>query len=378
MRDITRESGDRFAESVSDENAGATRNDTATAQPLLSIVVKTLNEEKRIGPCLASVLEAVSPYAAQIIVADSRSDDATVETAAAFGVHVVRLAPSEPRGCGVGAQLGFQHATGKYVLVMDGDMQMNPAFLPAAIRALDDDPSLAGVSGIMVMDAPNMEYRLRQQRETGHLRPGIVDRLDGGGLYRRAAIDQVGYLTDRNMHSYEELDLALRLRAAGWRLRRIDVVSASHSGHVASSLALLRARWRNRYVDGQGEALRAAFPSARMQPLLRQFWLSFAVIAWWGCLALCLFFHLARGLPVAAAIAVTLLPFVVMSIKRRSIRLGSYSVLAWQVLAAGLIRGFLRPRRDPRKPVRSEIANAAGDFPLRMFPREGARPIPTA
>lgn len=328
-------------------------------RPLLSVIVKTLNEEEKIGACLASVEAATQCYRAQIIVADSRSDDATVAIAHQFGVEVVRLARSEPRGCGVGAQLGFQHSAGDYILLMDGDMRLAPGFLPEALAHLDEDAGLAGVGGVMELDEANLEYRLRLERDMPHLRPGLVDRLDGGGLFRRRAIESVGYLTNLNLHSYEELDLALRLRQAGWRLRRIATVAVSHHGHAVPALRLLFDRWRSRYTDGQGEAVRAALGSKRLVPLLREFWLSVAVIGWWCCLALSPPIALAFGAPLWPALVLALFPLIVMTVKRRSLLKGGYSIILWQVVAAGFIRGFIRRQRDPRKIIASELMRAA-------------------
>ena len=327
-------------------------------RPLLSVIIKTLNEEEKIGACLASVQAATRRYDAQIIVADSRSDDATTKIAASCGVDVVRLAKSEPRGCGVGAQLGFQHSDGEFVLLMDGDMRLMPEFLPEALALLAEDETLAGVGGAMELDEANLEYRLRLERNLPHLRPGIVDRLDMGGLFRRKAIESVGYLTDRNLHSFEELELAMRLRQAGWRLRRIATVAVSHRGHTLPALRLLLNRWRNRYSDGQGEAVRAALGRGRTVALLRQFWLSLAVIGWWFCLAgwAALGWFLVWPAWLLAALAA--LPLAVMTARRRSLVKGGYSIIVWQVLAAGFLRGLVQPRRDPRKIIASEVLAA--------------------
>jgi len=37
---------------------------------------------------------------------------------------------------------------------------------------------------------------------------GAVDWLDMDSLYRRSAVEKTGYVSDRNLHSYEEFDLA--------------------------------------------------------------------------------------------------------------------------------------------------------------------------
>jgi glycosyltransferase involved in cell wall biosynthesis len=335
--------------------------------PLLSVVIKTLNEETKIGSCLASVREATKHYGndVQIIVADSRSDDATVEIAGRFGVNVVRLAPSEPRGCAVGAQLGFQHSTGKHILLIDGDMRLNPAFLHDALQELETDSSLAGVAGLVDFDEANLEYRMRRERNVPHLRPGIVSQLDGGGLYRRAAIEDVGYLANRNLHSCEELDLGLRLREAGWRLKRIDTVSIYHQGHTLPALTLLKRRWSNHYIDGQGEILRAALGTRMTIHLVRQFWLSFAVIGWWAALVLYAVLALAFALPPWPLLLLALFPLITMALKHRSFVRGCYSIILWQVLAAGLIRGILRPQRNPSELIAAEVVNMAPDFPIK-------------
>jgi len=39
-----------------------------------------------------------------------------------------------------------------------------------------------------------------------------VECLNGGGLYRRSAIADVGYLSDRNLHAFEEYDLGAASR----------------------------------------------------------------------------------------------------------------------------------------------------------------------
>lgn len=344
---------------------------TESAQPLLSVIIKTLNEAEKIGTCLASVQNATKPYPTQIIVADSRSDDSTVKIAQEFGVNVVTLAPDEERGCGKGAQLGFQYTTGKYILLLDGDMELDPAFLPEAIQTLEKDPGLAGVGGMVEFDEANLDYRLRRTRGMAHLRPGDVDRLDGGGVYRRTAIQDVRYLANQNLHSYEEFELALRLRQAGWRLKRIAAAAVYHRGHTTPAPTLLIRRWQSRYTDGQGEALRAALGSRRVAALAREFWLSFAVIGWWGILALYLFLALWFSLSFLPMLVLLLLPLAVMVAKRRSLLLGSYSVLQWQVNAAGLLRGLLRPQRNPASTIPAVIMNAARTFPVRPIPTQG-------
>ena len=132
-------------------------------------------------------------------------------------------------------------------------------FAVLAVRCLNEDLQLAGVGGRVVeKNLDSLEFRARLSRSPTNLSPGTVDRLDGGGVYRRSAIESVGYFTNRNLHSYEEYELAARLHANGWKLKRIDVEAVAHFGHKIEAYALLKKRWSSGYVLGIGELLRSA------------------------------------------------------------------------------------------------------------------------
>ena len=256
-------------------------------QPALSVVIKALDEAGKIEACLRSVLAATDPETTEIIVADSLSEDQTVAVASRFPVKVVQLARIEDRGCGSAAQLGYQHARGRRLLLLDGDMELDPGFLPAANATLDADPKLAGVGGMVVDRVMTLEFRRRQKKLSGSDTPGLHDHLNGGGLFRMEAIRPFGYLTDRNLHSCEELELGIRLTAAGWRLRRFDQPSVYHYGHATAAFPLLLRRWRTRYLHGHGEVLRAKWNTGSRWRVVRGARLYFAAVLWWGAL-LCL------------------------------------------------------------------------------------------
>lgn len=330
----------------------------AAPQPELSVVIKALNEAAKIEACLRSVLAATDPATTEIIVADSLSDDATVAVAARFPVKVVQLARLQDRGCGSAAQLGFQYARGKRLLLLDGDMELDPGFLPAANAALDADPKLGGVAGLVVDRVMTLEFRRRNQNQSANDGPGLHDHLNGGGLFRMEALRPFGYLTDRNLHACEELDLGLRLSAAGWRLRRLDQPSVYHYGHTTAAFPLLLRRWKTRYLFGNGEILRAKWNTGSRWRVVRGARLYFAVILWWmallGLLCSALFspFHAIC----AAAFAVALLgPVLAQCWRKRSVVMALYSMALINFHTAGMLAGMLTPRVDPKTPIDSIV-----------------------
>lgn len=94
----------------------------AIAEPRLSltVVINTLNEAANLPGCLASVR-----WAAEIIVVDMRSDDATVKIAADFGCQVFqheRMGYVEPA-----RNFALAQATQPWVLVLDADERASRA-----------------------------------------------------------------------------------------------------------------------------------------------------------------------------------------------------------------------------------------------------------
>jgi glycosyltransferase involved in cell wall biosynthesis len=325
----------------------------------VSIVVKAYNEAANIERCLLSCMEALDQVDGEIIVADSLSDDDTVAIAARYPVRIVQLLRAADRGCGVAAQLGFQHARGKYIHLIDGDMELPPGFLPEAIALLETRPDLAGVGGQLEELRPESHLsRIRASRpKAQHQMPGEVDRLNGGGLYRRQAIEQAGgYLGHPGLHAHEELELALRLRAAGWKLARTGSVSMRHAAHVDPPFKLLARRWRSGYAFGAGELLRSALGRPYLPEVLREFWFHAAMWAYWSLLLTGLIAALVQPWLAAVVIAGALLPFAAMILRKRSVALGTYAVASWHLFAAGMARGLLvNQHRSPHSRIPSRV-----------------------
>lgn len=331
----------------------------------VSVIIKTLNEEKRIARTIEFALAGLPGGHGEVIVADSGSSDATVEIASRYPVRIVQIeSPARP-SCGIGPQLGFQYARGDFICLLDGDMDLDPEFLADALAYLERHPKAGGVTGhVEEMMLDNLEYTRRVQRNAPENRIGAIDRMNGGGLYRRAAIEAVGYLTDRNLHGYEEFDLGIRLRHAGWNLYRLDRRFVRHYGHNVNSYRLLVRRWQTRYLFGIGELLRASFG----KPYLRRLPQELPELKLWVLVLGWILFSL--GLLVAipdkfAALAIVFGLFAavvaLMSWRKGSFSLGLYTVVAWLFHASAVPFGFFAGRRDPCGWVESREIGDADD-----------------
>jgi GT2 family glycosyltransferase len=323
------------------------------------VIIKALNEERNICSAIESSLAAVEEVGGEVILADSYSADRTVELACRYPIRVVQLADPKQRCCGIGPQLGYQHARGDYIYILDGDMRMVPGFLQVALAFLAQHPEAGGVGGRLVeLNNQSMEYRERGLRAAAHLAPGEVDRLDGGGLYRRRAIAEAGFFSDRNLHSYEEFDLAVRLRSRGWKLWRLPVRSATHYGHDTPPYRLLLRRWSAGYVCGLGELVRGAIGQRHMRLVLRdmrELRLYTAVLLWWVVLLSVAFWPLPPLGRLGVFVGLAAAPVALMTWRKRSLQRALYSVSSWCLHSAGMVRGFFRRRVPPVHPVASNV-----------------------
>lgn len=325
----------------------------------VSVILKTLNEEARVGAAIESVLTALEGIGGEIIVADGGSRDRTLAIAARYPVRVVQLEPAIRPSCGIGPQLGFQYSREPFICLMDGDMLLDPDFLPEALAYLDSNPRVAGVTGhVEEMNDTSLEYIRRGRRVSPERRTGAIDRMNGGGLYRRNAVEQAGYLSDRNLHGYEEFDLGLRLRARGWSLHRLDRRFVRHFGHAINAYSLLLRRWKSGYLRGIGELLRAALGKPQWRRLIEdlpelKLW---AGVYLWLIAMIVLPFALpspAMGLALDAILTAGIVG--AMSLRQRSLSLGLYAVVAWVFHAAALPLGFLQSRKAPEAWIESRI-----------------------
>lgn len=100
---------------------------STAGQPALSIIIPTLNEEKRIGHTLLELAKYLKSkhYDAEVLVVDALSTDDTQAVAEAAGKHFnhFRFVQTGPKmGKGKQVRDGMFEAQGDYIMFMDADL----------------------------------------------------------------------------------------------------------------------------------------------------------------------------------------------------------------------------------------------------------------
>jgi len=254
-----------------------------TGSLLLSVVVVCRNQRDLVVGCIRSVLRETASLAApyELLVIDSASTDGSREALEGLPVRWAGLAESPLLCASLGRRTGTELANGRYLLFLDGDMELEPGFLSAALDLLEREETVAGVVGQVFEKDPAAAsgrrdiYRIR--------RAGTAERFGGAVLFsRRSLLRAGGY--DPYIFNREENELYSRIRAVGETVRQIPVPMAVHHDPPASLAEkvlreLLPGRKRGL---GRTQAFLRAFRKGNLLSYVRQerlFFLSMAVDA---------------------------------------------------------------------------------------------------
>ncbi len=194
---------------------------------LISVVVIGRNEGPRLRRCLESVA-AIRGLAGEveIIYVDSGSTDGSAGAAAAMGAKVISLDAERPTAA-MGRNAGWPRAQAEQVLFLDGDTVLNPDFPQAALKALLESKSIAGVWGHRRELYPERSIYNRVLDLDWIYVPGDSEFCGGDVLMRRTALEEVGGY-DSALIAGEEPALCRQLRARGYRILHIDCPMTGH------------------------------------------------------------------------------------------------------------------------------------------------------
>jgi len=211
------------------------------------------------GNCLSHLERQTRPHT--VIVSDNGGSGETAERVGREWPSV-RLIRSEDSlsfaaACNHGANVG----DGEVLVLLNNDVYCRPDWLERLIAPLEAEPETGSVASLLVQPGEQVidSVGLCADRTlagfprlagvavalAADAQPRLAGPAGAAGAYRRTAWDEVGGL-DEGIFAYsEDLDLALRLRRAGWRA---SVVPEAVGVHLGSATHGHRTSWQRRHA----------------------------------------------------------------------------------------------------------------------------------
>lgn len=284
----------------------------------IDIIIVSWNVSALLGRCLRSILAlegagepsgdelAVGDHRVRVHVVDNGSRDDTVSMVREQFPWVHLLESEQNLGFTGGNNLGFGHARGEYILLLNPDTELAPDALDFLVRALEEH-SLVGIAGprltygdgrpqpsrrrfptlmMALFESTLLEQwfprnrwaRAYRMEDTADDREQQVDWLTGACLLtRRVVWDQIGQLDDRFFMYSEEVDWCKRAADAGWRCLYVPAARVLHYEGQSSGQVTAR---RQYLFDTSKVLYWHKHHGARQAGFLRRFLLLTYAVQW--------------------------------------------------------------------------------------------------
>lgn len=231
--------------------AGGERLVLPTAErPTVSILLVLFNQAELTFECLRALRHALDTSCEVILVDNASSDRTGALLDRIDGAKILRNAENLHflRGVNLGADL----ATGRHLLLLNNDARLTPGSIAAAVERLETEGDLGAVGGLItLLDGALQEAGSIIWRDGSCLGYGRgadpwaaefqfrrdVDYCSGAFLMmRRDLFERLGRFDEAFAPAYyEETDLCMRIRQAGYRISYDPRIRLSHFEFGSSS-----------------------------------------------------------------------------------------------------------------------------------------------
>lgn len=224
----------------------------------LSIVIVSYNVADLLDECLCSIKRTAGDITYQIIVVDNQSRDHTVQLITTKHKDVTLVVNDHNAGFAKANNQGFQLATGRCVFVLNPDTVLQEQCLSILMKGLGEDPEVGAVGpktlrsqGAMerdcarkavsrkaelLIDVLRMDrmwgvrrYALRARYPYDYETDCVVEAISGAAmLVRREVLQAVGGFDADYLHGGEDVDLCMRIRRAGYKVKYMQAARMTH------------------------------------------------------------------------------------------------------------------------------------------------------
>jgi GT2 family glycosyltransferase len=211
----------------------------------VSVIIVNWNNANDLAECLGC-LRRQSWRDFEIIVVDNGSTDDSVEMVRRQYPEARLIALPDNVGFGAGNNIGFRHAAGRYIALLNNDAFPQPAWLERMCQALENHPEV-GFGACKILQYPRTELvdaagdalsifgkglkvGWGQRDEGQYDSPRLVfGACAAAAIYRRAMLEDIGLFDeDFSPANLEDVDLSFRAQLAGYRCLYVPQAVVHH------------------------------------------------------------------------------------------------------------------------------------------------------
>ncbi len=222
-------------------------------KPFVYVVVITWNQRQDTLECLESVFRMTYPNF-RVALVDNGSTDGTQESVTAQYPQVEYVANPTNRGFSAAVNQGMRHGLAcgaEYLFLLNNDTTLDPALLDHLMAHATDESVGMLVPKIYYYSRPNVIWSVGAGLNVWTLEKGgevrgcvdegqwetVVEREHVTAcavLLPRRLIEKIGLLDERFFYYYDDADLSLRVREAGFRTLLVPQAKMWHKVAQAS------------------------------------------------------------------------------------------------------------------------------------------------
>lgn len=223
----------------------------------ISIVIISWKMKDLLKSCLESIYRFTKEVNFEIIVIDNNSQDGTSEMIQSEFPEIILIKNSENRGVAPARNQGMAVTNGKYVLILDADVELIENTILTLFQYMESNPDCGVVGSKLVSTDRELQFsckrfpnllsfifrrlehfdviknsktlRYHTMRDWDHKEIKEVDYLIGACQFIRSdVIKKIGMYDDKIFYGPEDIDFCLRTWNAGWKVMYYPLTQIVH------------------------------------------------------------------------------------------------------------------------------------------------------
>ena len=233
---------------------------------MVSALVVSHNVKDLLLQCLRAFY-ATSDVPVDVVVVDNGSNDGSAAAVTAEFPKATVLLEQKNLGYGRAANIGLERCQGRFVLLLNPDVTVDPQAVGRLSDFLMTRPEAGAVGPRILMPDGSLDPDCRRsfpvpstlfyrtvglsrlfpksprfgRHNMGHLDESDLHEMDAGSadclMLRKAAIDRIGFFDPRYFMFGEDIDLCYRLKLGGWKVFYLPTARVAHHKRAATTKA---------------------------------------------------------------------------------------------------------------------------------------------